>query len=732
MSTVLITEKKSVAEEYIKVLKLQEKDKGKYHVEGYSPVMKTDVAVTWARGHLVEMSYPEKYDDKYKKWNIADLPFLPDKYRYEVIKDCKEQFNEIKTLYNRDSTSAIFYAGDSGREGLLIQLVIRQEAHVPKGIDERVVWIDSYTEDEILRGIKEAKPLSEYVYKGHSAYMRAIEDYVIGINFSRALSCKFGYQMNKKLNLSSWKSISVGRVMTCVLALVTEREREIRNFKETPFYKIAAENGAEWKAVDGTQYFESPLLYAENGFKERASAEKLCQLLNTDKRMTVADVSKKAEKKGAPLLFNLAEAQNYCGTKYKITPEQTLDAIQSLYEKKLVTYPRTDARVMSSAVGKEIEKNLKGLLKLGYKTDMVKEALAMGRYKTIVDSPYVDDSKITDHYAIIPTGEINGYAGLSGLEKNVYHDIVERFLSIFYPAAEYEKTEVRFSHSKHEYLFLSKKVLKVPGYLKVIDKAEMEEPIDYQKGQIINTVFEIKEGKTTGPKRYTSASMIIAMENAGKLIEDEELRATIKGSGIGTSATRGAILSKLIDNEYLALNNKTQILTPTVLGECIYDIVKANIPNLTSPEMTANWELGLTQIESGKVTYAKYKDTLYDYVKSEVGKVAVKDGAVSGEYEGTGGLTCPKCGKGKIITAGNSKSYFCTEYKNGCNFSIWKNYRGVDLSMSDVTSMLNKGKSGKKTFKKKDGSGEYAGYVTYKDGNMDFEFAKAKKPKKTK
>lgn len=729
MLTVIVTEKKSVADEYIKVLKLQEKNKGKYHAEGFSPVWNKDIAITWCRGHLVTMSYPEKYDEKYKKWNLADLPFIPDKYRYEVIGDYKEQFNSIKALYNRPDVGAIYYAGDSAREGLYIQLLVRQEAHIREGIDERVVWIDSFTEEEILRGIREAKPLSEYTLKGYSAYMRAIEDYVIGINFSRALSCKFGYQMNKKLNTSSWKSISVGRVMTCVLALVTEREREIRNFKETPFYKIAAENGAEWRAVEGTQYFESPLLYAENGFKERTSAEKLCQLLNADKRMTVADVNKKTEKKGAPLLFNLAEAQNFCGNKYKITPEQTHDVIQSLYEKKLVTYPRTDARVLSSAVGKKVEKNLKGLLSLGYKTDIIKEALAMGRYKTIVNSPYVDDSKISDHYAIIPTGAVSGYNGLKDLEKNIYHDIVERFVSIFFPAAEYEKIEVRFSHSKKEYLFLSQKVLRVPGYLKVIDKAEIEEPIDYKKGQIINTVFEIKEGKTTGPKRYTSASMIIAMENAGKLIEDEELRATIKGSGIGTSATRGAILEKLVDNEYLALNKKTQILTPTVLGECIYDIVRDNMPKLTSPEMTANWELGLTQIESGKVTYAQYRDALYNYVRTEVGKVSEKEGYVKGDYEGGGGLVCPVCGKGKILSSANSKSFFCSEYKNGCKFSIWKNYRGIDLSMADVTAMINKGKSGRKTFKKKDGTGEYSGYVTYKDGNVNFEFAKTRKSK---
>ncbi len=613
---VIINEKHSVSEEYAKVLKINQKGKG--CITGFSPVLNDDVTITWARGHLVTLSDMDSYDAKYKKWNLKDLPFLPDTYKYDVISDCKEQFNVIKALYHASGTGTILYAGDSAREGLYIMLLIRQKAGVKKGVTEKVVWIDSQTEEEIIRGIREAKPLSEYELKGHAAYMRAIEDFAVGINFTRALSCKYGYALNQRVKTSKWRSVSVGRVMSCVLNMIVSRENEIRNFKETPFYRIESDFGAEWKATEGSKFHDSPLLYCENGFREKSKAETLLDVFNADPVLVAENVNITRERKGAPLLFNLAEMQNFCTKKYKISPDRTLEIIQSLYEKKLVTYPRTDARVLSSAVAKEVYNNLKGLS--FYKPEMLKKIMETGSYKKI-GFPYVDDSKISDHYAIIPTGKTEGYNNLPELEKNVYHDIIERFYCIFLPNAEYDKLEIVFKHSSGEPFYLSKKVLKIPGWREVIGDYELEELPDFEKGAKYQTSFLVKEGKTTAPKRYTSGSMIIAMENAGKLIEDEELRSQIKTCGIGTSATRAEIIKKLVRTEYVNLNEKTQILTPTMLGEYIVKIVSQTCPSLLSPEMTANWEMGLQQIENGDVTFAEYKTILETYVKKEVARI---------------------------------------------------------------------------------------------------------------
>ena len=619
---VIVTEKNSVAQEYAKVLGVSNKGKG--CIYGHSSVL-GDVTITWARGHLVTLSPMDKYDSKYKKWEIKDLPFLPKDYKYEVIADCKDQFNVIKSLYNDFKTERIYYAGDSAREGLYIQMLIKQMAKVRKGVDERVVWIDSFTEEEILRGLKEAKPVGEYNLKISAAYMRAIEDFAVGINFTRALSCKYGYALNKKAQTKKWRSIAVGRVMSCVLNMVVKREAEIKNFTVTPFYKVETDFGAEWKATEKSKFFESPLLYCENGLKERKSADVLVDVFNSDPAVTVTSKKETTEKKGAPLLFNLAELQNFCSKKYKISPDKTLEIAQSLYEKKLTTYPRTDARVLSEAVAKEIYTNLKGLT--FYKPDLLQHILETAAYKRI-GFPYVDNSKISDHYAIIPTGQTSGINELSEIERNVFGDIIDRFYSIFYPPAEYKKLEVELVHSTGEPFYFSKKVLVKPGWLEVIGGYEFEDLPEFNEGKTYQTEFFIKEGKTTPPKRYTSGSMIIAMENAGKDIEDEDLRAQIKGCGIGTSATRAAIIDKLVKTEYINLNSKTQVLTPTFLGECIVKIVSDTCPSLLSPEMTANWEMGLEQIEKGEVTFDEYKKILETYVTKELKKMVESNIAV--------------------------------------------------------------------------------------------------------
>ena len=595
--------------------------------------------VTWCVGHLVTMSYPEVYDPKYKKWSLSTLPFLPETFLYEVIPNVKKQFDIVSGLLNRKDVDTIYVCTDSGREGEYIYRLVEQMAHV-KGKKRKRVWIDSQTEEEILRGIREAKDLSAYDHLSDSAYLRAKEDYLMGINFSRILTLKYGNTIAGFLH-KNYVVLSVGRVMTCVLGMVVRREREIREFVKTPFYRVIGKFAAdqtrfegEWKAVKGSRYEFSPKLYRENGFKTREAAQELVKdLKGSGGTAKLVSVEKKKEKKNPPLLFNLAELQNECSRRFKISPDETLRIVQDLYEKKLVTYPRTDARVLSTAVAKEIHKNLNGLSKyeptaalLGY---IAKERTHKGLEKT----RYVNDSQITDHYAIIPTGQgLLALQAVSGTARQVYDLIVRRFLSIFYPPAVYQKMMLELEVGR-EHFFSNFKILAEEGFYKVTgipgtkkgktDEEEESVPDSelfdrlqkLKKGDLVLAEdFEIREGETSPPKRYNSGSMILAMENAGQLIEDEELRAQIKGSGIGTSATRAEILKKLIHIKYLTLNKKTQVITPTLMGELIYDAVNHSIRSLLNPELTASWEKGLTLVANGEITSEEYMQKLEQFI----------------------------------------------------------------------------------------------------------------------
>ena len=633
--------------------------------------------VTWCVGHLVTMSYPEEYDPALKRWNLQTLPFIPEEFKYEVIPSVAKQFQIVSGILNREDVDTIYVCTDSGREGEYIYRLVEQEAHV-EGKKRRRVWIDSQTEEEILRGIREAKDLSEYDNLGASAYLRAKEDYLMGINFSRLLTLKYGNSISNFLQ-TKYSVVSVGRVMTCVLGMVVRREREIRDFVKTPFYRVLSTIDAqghtfegEWRAVKGSRYFESYDLYKENGFKERKKAEELIQYLQTpdEESVNVAgiqgqsglncrieSIEKKKEKKNPPLLYNLAELQNDCSKRFKISPDETLRIVQELYEKKLVTYPRTDARVLSTAVAKEITRNLNGLSKYPMAAPYMQDILNFGSYKTLAKTRYVNDKQITDHYAIIPTGQgLNALSTVSSTAKGVYDLIVRRFLSIFYPPAVYQKVAI-VTKIKEESFFSSFKVLAEEGYLKVAGipkkKASQTATKDSSNGNSENTnndtndeagsdssdqsldtglfevikllkkgavlqvrALDIKEGETSPPKRYNSGSMILAMENAGQLIEDEELRAQIKGSGIGTSATRAEILKKLVNIKYLALNKKTQVITPTLQGEMIYDVVDHSIRSLLNPELTASWEKGLNYVAEGSITSDEYMRKLDHFITS--------------------------------------------------------------------------------------------------------------------
>mgnify|MGYP000864116528 FL=1 len=720
MKAVFIAEKPSVAAEFAKALKLKTTRR-----DGY--MESENAIVTWCVGHLVTMSYPECYDEKYKKWNLRDLPFIPQgQWKYEVIPGVKKQFNIVKEILNRDDVDTIYVCTDSGREGEYIYRLVAQEAGV-KGKKEKRVWIDSQTEEEILRGIKEAKDLKEYDNLSDAAYLRAKEDYLMGINFSRLLTLKYGNSITNYLK-GEWKSINVGRVMTCVLGMVCNREREIRGFKKTPFYRVMAKTDihgrkidTEWKSQKTSKFFESPLLYKENGFKEKTTAQALIRALeengpansndeiatnnnstniasddtsnnvtnsavgnnsentgdmNIEKyplEMTIKSITMKDEKKQAPLLYNLAELQNDCSKMFKISPDETLNVVQQLYESKLVTYPRTDARVLSTAVAKEISKNISGLQYYQPCSVFAQNILKQQSYKNLAKTKYVDDKKITDHYAIIPTGQgLNGLAKQKPINQKVYMLIVRRFLSIFYPPAIYKKATLvgvmlaTFSDgtTTTEHFSSNFKILAQKGYLEIAgvpskkkatdnktdnksDKKTNEEKAkeELENENIINeeaeldeeffkllynmpkggkiTVNEmsIKEGETTPPKRYTSGSIILAMENAGQLIEDEDLRAQIKGSGIGTSATRAEIIKKLVNIKYISLNKKTQVITPTQLGEMIFGVVHGSIKSLLNPELTASWELGLTQVAEGKITSEEYMKKLDDFIRGRFNNV---------------------------------------------------------------------------------------------------------------
>ena len=637
-----IAEKPSVAQEFAKALKL-----GVRRQDGY--LESEEAIVTWCVGHLVTMSYPEAYDEKYKKWSLDTLPFLPKEWKYEVIDGVKKQYQIVSGLLNRQDVDCIFVCTDSGREGEYIYRLVEQMAGV-KGKQRRRVWIDSQTEEEILRGIREAKDLSEYDNLSASAYLRAKEDYLMGINFSRLLTLQYGRAISSFQN-TKYTVISVGRVMTCVLGMVVRREREIRNFVKTPFYRVLLSQelagktfDGEWRAVEGSAYYQSPLLYKENGFKKKEDAEELIRRLKEirPREASVVSAEKKKETRYAPLLFNLAELQNECSRRFKISPDETLRIVQELYEKKLVTYPRTDARVLSSAVAKEIRKNISGLAQYGPAAEYVQEILEKESYKSIGKSRYTNDKQITDHYAIIPTGQgLGALKSLSGTAGQVYETIVRRFLAVFYPPAVYQKVALTTQMGTEKF-FSSFRALQEEGYLKVTpnmnekkkkdgdDKEEetgcdatmLEALMKLRKGTALPVKgAKIKEGETSPPKRYNSGSMILAMENAGQLIEDEDLRAQIKGSGIGTSATRAEILKKLVNNKYIALNKKTQIITPTLLGENIFDVVNVSIRSLLNPELTASWEKGLTYVANGEITSDEYMGKLEHFVRSKTEQV---------------------------------------------------------------------------------------------------------------
>lgn len=644
----LITEKPSVAMEFAEALKINATRKNGY-------LESDEWIITWCVGHLVTMSYPEKYDENLKRWRLETLPFIPKEWKYEIIPQVANQYNIIKDLMHREDIEVIYNAGDSGREGEYIQRLVFMMAHPNPNAKMKRVWIDSQTEEEILKGIREAKDLSEYDSLSDSAYLRAKEDYLIGINFSRLLSIIFGRRLAKDLS-EERVSISVGRVMTCVLGMVVSREREIRDFVKTKYYKIVGEFGennnsfkAEWKVTDTSKMKDSVKLYNDTGFKKIDDAKDFIKSLE-NKKAIVKEVKKTKQKENAPLLFNLAEIQNECTKRFKIKPDETLEIIQDLYEKKLVTYPRTDARVLSTAVAKEISKNLNGLVK-NFKDEEVQNILnkmISEKYSTnLVKTKYVNDSKITDHYAIIPTGQgFENYDKLEELKKNVYKVIVKRFLSIFYPPAEYNKISVTISIEGEEF-FCNSKVCVNQGYLEVLkndvldsketNKDEKKDDTNddskennsailnkLKKNEEINVLnYEIKDAETSPPTRYNSGSIILAMENAGKLIEDEALREQIKGAGIGTSATRAEIIKKLERISYIQINNKTQIITPTQKGEAIYDIVKLSMPDMLNPDLTASWEKGLDMVAKKEIEPNVFMGKLENYIRKKINKLVI-------------------------------------------------------------------------------------------------------------
>lgn len=698
MYTTIICEKPSVAASYVDALDMFTSTKCDGYTDGISSITKVHYRVTYSFGHLVTMSYPEKYDQRLAKWDINTLPFLPKSYKYEVIKDVRKQFNVIKELYHDPECECILYAGDSGREGIYIQMLIRQEAGVRPGIDEKVVWISSQTKDEILRGIREAKPVSEYKNLIDAAYMRAIEDYSMGINFSRALTYKFGYEYNKKIVTAKYRPIAVGRVMTCVLGMIVDREKEITNFKETVFYRIAALCGtfeANWKATEGSKYYGSPLVYNNEGFLDYSNATAFMGELSANPTLLVSSLERKTEKKNPPLLYNLAEIQSDCSKKLHLSPDETLEIIQGLYEAKLVTYPRTDARVLSTAVADEIENNIAGLKSLGIFPDIMDDILNKKRFEGLSKTRYCDDSKITDHYAIIPTGQ-GDVSRLKGTDVEVYELILRRFLSIFFPAAEYKKTSVELTHTdSKEKFYVNEKILVSPGYLEIAgyeEKPNAEVLGTIKEGDTFNPQYTVREGKTTPPKRYTSGSMILAMENAGNLIEDEELRAQIKGSGIGTSATRAEIIKKLCSIGMISLEKKTQMLKPMTAGEIVYEIVNKTISSLLSPKMTASWEKGLSQIEDGTISRDEYQQKLNTFIFKNtelIKQVEAEERPEDGPAEPTG-LKCPVCGGALLKTSHGL--YRCNGVDYGtCKFRI-NEIAGRKLMENEVEMLLTNGR----------------------------------------
>lgn len=738
--SLIITEKPSVAREFARVLGVSGRGDGYIENDAY--------VITWCVGHLVGLVYPESYDIRYKKWKLEDLPFLPETYKYDVIESVRRQYDVVHAMLMREDIERVYWAGDAGKEGQTIEENIRNFGGVRPGMEELRVWIDSQTEEEILRGIREARPMSDYANLGYSGIMRTIEDYAMGINFSRVMSVKYAGLLNDAAGTRSYTAIAVGRVMTCVLGMVVKREREIREFAETPFYRVLgrftdAGVEGEWKAAEGSKYFESPLLYKENGFKEKEHAQALIESL-AGGAAYVESVEKGTSRKRAPLLFNLAELQAECAKRFKISPDQTLEAAQTLYERKLTTYPRTDARVLSTAVAKEIAGNISRLAGYGPAAAFVKNIVDNRLYAGIAKTQYTDDSKITDHYAIIPTGQLTELKALNTLQRAVFDLIVRRFLSIFYPPAEYMtvKLAVSVEAGEHrELFFATAKALKKPGYLEIAgipgkkekgsDHAQREAAGEEDRGSgedseepanaealfaLAETLrakdavtvggYTVREGKTSPPKRYTSGSMVLAMENAGQLIEDEELREQIRGSGIGTSATRAEIIQKLVRIGYLNLNKKTQVLTPERLGEMVYEVVNMTVPALLNPKMTASWEKGLEGITQGTVDFWDYRRKLEDFIRTETLKMrdqnlrealAEKISSYAGkDAKGVKrkiGAACPVCG-GEMVTT--PFGYGCSNYKtdkSGCNFSIGE-IAGVALSEEQAKGLLKEGHTG--------------------------------------
>ncbi|WBW99347.1 type IA DNA topoisomerase [Oceanirhabdus sp. W0125-5] len=714
-----IAEKPSVAREFGKILKISGAKRDGY-IEGDKGI------VTWCVGHLVSMSYPEVYDEKLKLWDLKDLPFIPDDFKYEIIPGVKKQFDIVCELLNRDDVDRVYVCTDSGREGEYIYRLVDMMSQC-HGKEKKRVWIDSQTEEEILRGVKEAKDLSEYDSLSDSAFLRAKEDYLVGINFSRILTLLYGDYLRRMLNKKN-VVIAVGRVMTCVLAMIVQREREIRNFDKTFFYKVECNLNNEderklkvlWKVVEGSKFYNTPKLYNENGFNKKEDCEQFINEINAFKdnggKGIVDEVNKKKQKKSPPLLFNLAELQNECSKRYKIDPNKTLSCVQSLYEKKMVTYPRTDARVLSTAVAKEIPKMLKKLTGLKENeeiTEALKEISAGGLHKGIEKKKYVDDKKITDHYAIIPTGEgLGNLNSLPKLEKDIYELIVRRFLAIFLKDAQFVTTSVTVDINGEKF-YTSHKEQSDKGYEKVYyskgkkkkDEEENVTLIGIKKGMKFEVEeVNMKEGETSPPKRYNTGSIILAMENAGKLIEDEELREQIKGSGIGTSATRAEILNKLVEKDYVNLNAKTQIITPSTLGELIFDVVNSSIPSLLNPKLTASWEKGLQMVVDNEIDKNIFMEKLTDYIEKNTAKAlrynknidlskvfneTLKVSEINYINENNLGI-CPICKRGHVIK--NKKGYGCTNWINGCKFFIGT-VAGIEVELKEIKNLVKYGET---------------------------------------
>ena len=759
MKSLIITEKPSVGRTFAETLHVTGNQDG--YIENDKWI------ITWCVGHLIALSYPEAYDPALKEWHEETLPFLPSKYKYEIIKQFRNQFNIIKSLCNRKDVEQIYYAGDSAREGIYIQALVRAAVGHDSNVIEKVVWIHSQTGDEILRGIREAKPYSEYQNLIDSGYERAIEDYASGINFSRMLSVKYGRTANRYAGTKNYRPIAVGRVMTCVLGMVVFREREIESFQVTPFYKVISNVSgieAEWKVIETSRAYQAPELYGDNGFREELFAADFIDTLPNI--VTIEKIEKKIEKKHAPNLFNLAELQNECTKRFKLSPDKTLDIAQNLYEKKLTTYPRTDARVLSTAIAKEIRKNLSGISNKCPISDcasVANEIIQKNADRNLSDTRYTDDTKVSDHYAIIPTGEgFGNFSGLKAEEKNVLELILRRFLSIFLPPAEYNVVKLT-EDAGGEKFFASTKILQSPGYLSVagLPKDAKEPAVDLSsltECKSYPAEYSIKKGETTPPKRYTSGSMVLAMENAGNLIEDEELRAQIKNTGIGTSSTRAETIKKLIKQEYLQLNPKTQVLTPAPMGNIIYVIVENTIPALLNPRMTASWEKGLEEIVAGRVSASEYRKKLEDYIRKEVNAIKTKPAdseiiASLEQYKGKNAhiskdlsVPCPICG---CVLQTTKFGCICTKYKKEatqeeleekkyCQFGIYQ-ISGKTLSPDNIETLLSTGLLPEtKGFKSKKGT-PFSAALSFKTtvtdgrtcGEISFVFPEKEEPKES-